>query len=621
MIWVKKHLSILLIITITSLILLSHLFSFAPLSILEQRLLDVRFLIRGSRPTPKDVVILCIDEQSLETIGRWPWPRDILGDIAQELSQDGAKVVAFDVLFCEPEKNDPYFASCINRAGNVILPMVFTLGTPEADTLSVPEFLFSSALASIKTESLSPVMAKDVLLPLPELAENAVALAHINMVPERDGVLRREFLAIDYGGYLYPSLGLCSAALFRGIPKEKIVLGKKGIKFGDTFIPTDEYGRLVIDYYGKEGVFPRLSCLELLEGKLPEGTFKNKIVLVGATALGLYDLRVTPLSSNMPGVESHASVISNILERKFLKPVDKWIEAIAIIATGALMILLLPRTGAFLSAGFCLSLLVLYLFLTYCLFAYYRLWLCVLHPGLNILMAYSAVTIYRYASEEREKRRIRAMFSSYVAPRIVEELLKDPSKAKLGGDKREVTVLFSDIRAFTTFSERSQPEEVVTMLNEYLSAMTEIIFEYEGTLDKFVGDEIVAFWGAPVEQPDHAVRAVKCALEMRRSLKNLQERWKKEGKTPLDNGIGINTGYVIVGNIGAEGKKMDYTVIGDTVNLGARLEGLTRRYLEAPIIISEFTFKKIEGMVKAFPLGEETVKGKERAVKIYGVME
>lgn len=621
MISVKKHFLILLVIAITFSILLLHLFSFTPLSLLEEKLLDVRFLIREGRPTPRDVVILCIDEQSLETIGRWPWPRDILGDIAEGLSQDGAKVVAFDVLFCEQERNDPYFAACIKRAGNVVLPMVFTLGTPEAGTLSVPEFLFSSALPSFKAKSLSPLMAKDVLLPLPELAENAMAVGHINMLPEKDGVLRRYALGIDYGGYFYPSLGLWACAIFKEIPKEKIVLEKDGIKFGDTFIPTDQYGRMVIDYYGKRGVFHQFSCLDLLEGKLPEGTFRNKIVLIGATALGLYDLRVTPLSSNMPGVESHANIISNILERRFLRRVDKWIEAIAIIATGILMILLLPRTGAFLSAGFCLSLLVLYLSVTYYLFAHFTLWLCALHPSLNIIMAYSAVTIYRYASEEREKRKIRAMFSSYVAPRIVEELLKDPSKARLGGHKREITVLFSDIRAFTTFSERSKPEEVVTMLNEYLSSMTGVIFQYEGTLDKFVGDEIVAFWGAPVEQPDHALRAVKCALEMRRSLKDLQKRWKKEGKVPLDNGIGINTGYAIVGNIGAEGKKMDYTVIGDTVNLGARLEGLTRRYEEAPIIISEFTFEKIEGMINTFPLGEERIKGKEKAVKIYGIME
>jgi adenylate cyclase len=617
----KEYASILLIISITLLILLLHVFSFAPLSIIEQKLLDVRFLIRGSKEPPKDVVILSIDEESLATIGRWPWPRDILGDIVEELSQDGAKAVAFDALFCEQEKNDPYFASCMSRAGNVVLPMVFDLGIPEGSTLSVPEFLFPSAIASGSGEPLSLPVAKSVLLPLPELAENAVALGHINMIPERDGVLRRLAMAVDYGGYVYPSLALWPVILFQGIPKEKIVLERNGIRFGDRFVPTDQHGRLIINYHGKEATFPHLSCVKLLEGKLSEAIFRDKIVLIGATALGLYDLRVTPLSSNMPGVEAQANIIANIVQGDFLRRVEKSTEVMFIAATGLLMVLFLPRAGAFLSAGLCFSVLASYLLFTYYLFARYGLWISAIHPGLNIVMTYGAVTIYRYASEEKEKRRIRSMFSSYVAPRIVEQLIKDPSKAKLGGDKREVTVLFSDIRAFTTFSERNRPEDVVHVLNEYLSAMTEVIFEHEGTLDKFVGDEIVAFWGAPAEQPDHALRAVTCALAMRRSLKTLQEKWKKDGKAPLDNGIGINTGDAIVGNIGAEGKKMDYTVIGDTVNLGARLEGLTRSYEEAPIIISEFTLKKVEGMIKTFHLGEETVKGKEKAVKIYGIAE
>ena len=211
------------------------------------------------------------------------------------------------------------------------------------------------------------------------------------------------------------------------------------------------------------------------------------------------------------------------------------------------------------------------------------------------------------------------MFSSYVSKRIVDELIKDPSKATLGGDRKEITVLFSDIRGFTSFSEKHQPEEVVKLLNEYLGAMTEIVFDYEGTLDKFVGDAIMALWGAPVGQPDHADRAVRCALAMIERLKQLQAKWAAEGKYVIDIGIGINTGDMVVGNMGAEGKKMDYTVIGDNVNLGARLEGLTRQY-NNHIIISEFTYEKVKDIVQVNELGSVTVKGKQKPVRIYDLV-
>jgi adenylate cyclase len=206
-----------------------------------------------------------------------------------------------------------------------------------------------------------------------------------------------------------------------------------------------------------------------------------------------------------------------------------------------------------------------------------------------------------------------------VSKRIVDELIRDPSKAKLGGDRKEISVLFSDIRGFTSFSEKHQPEEVVTQLNEYLGAMTNIVFEYDGTLDKFVGDAVMAFWGAPLDQADHAERACRCALAMIGNLQELQKKWESEGKYVIDIGIGINTGDMIVGNMGAEGKKMDFTVIGDNVNLGARLEGLTRKY-NNHIIISEFTYSKVKDIVKVNELGSVTVKGKEQPVVIYDLV-
>jgi adenylate cyclase len=259
--------------------------------------------------------------------------------------------------------------------------------------------------------------------------------------------------------------------------------------------------------------------------------------------------------------------------------------------------------------------------------------LAVVYPLFTIALVFVSVTVLRFMTEEKQAREVRAMFSSYVSPRIVEELIKDPAKAKLGGQRKELTMLFSDVKGFTTFCEQHPPEQVVPLLNEYLTAMTEVVFHWNGTLDKFIGDAVVAFWGAPVEQPNHVELALKCAMHMRRRLGELQEEWKARGLPVLDSGIGINTGEVLVGNIGAEGKKMDYTMIGDHVNLAARAEGLTRKF-EVSVVITENTATRLKplldtsrvrdelgrmGRVDLRRLATVKVKGKVEPVGIYAL--
>ena len=252
------------------------------------------------------------------------------------------------------------------------------------------------------------------------------------------------------------------------------------------------------------------------------------------------------------------------------------------------------------------------------------LWMDMSYSSMNLLSIYFVTTAYRFATEERYARRVRSMFSSYVTEKVVNELIKNPNLAKLGGERREITVLFSDVRGFTTFSEKHSPEEVIAILNEYLGEMTQVVFNWDGTLDKFIGDAIVAFWGAPLPQPDHAERAVKCSLDMIKRLRELQEKWAAEAKDPLDCGIGLNTGEVVVGNIGAEGKKMDYTVIGDHVNLCSRVESLTRKY-DSHVLMTEFTLEKIRPLmaegklngIRVEGLDRVAVKGKAKPVAIY----
>ena len=338
---------------------------------------------------------------------------------------------------------------------------------------------------------------------------------------------------------------------------------------------------------------------------------QGKIVLIGATAAGIYDLRVTPFSAVMPGVEKHASVISSIMENRFLRRTTFFTNLILLLVSGSLFSLLLIRfksMGATLTAGL---FLVLILGSGYFLFVHQGLWINIAYPSNNILLIFICVMVYNYAIEERTARKIRAMFSSYVTEKVVNELIKNPQMAKLGGERREMTILFADVVGFTTFSEKHTPEEVVAILNEYLGAMTDVIFRWEGTLDKFVGDAIVAFWGAPMRQENHAELALRCALDMVKSLEELQKKWRSEGKPVLDSGIGVNTGEVLVGNIGAEGKKMEYTVIGDHVNLGSRVESLTRQF-NTHLLITEFTLNKIKDLVNTRFIGHLSIKGREK---------
>jgi len=595
--------------------------------VLEEKTLDMRFALRGKIDPGPETVIAAIDEKSINKLGRFPWSRSTWSRVVDRLTADGARVIVFDVIFSEKEnaKSDDQLQRAIQRNGRVILPLVFDFtatGFKESGfTDQKVDAVTASSFAVIRPgdETFVPLKAKMVLPPLSRFSSAAQALGQINMIPDEDGTLRWEMLAIEYQGDYYPPIGLQAARLYRDLGPESLVLDYRGsVSLGETVVPTDQYGRMLINYRGPDRTFPMYPVSDILDGTAPVGTFKDKIVLIGPTALGIYDLRVTPFTANMAGIEKHASVVDNLLRGDFLHRTETGVLPL-IFLFAIVLGLTLPRLGAKSGAALFLAFFASYMALVQYLFAVKGIWFNLVYPASALFFGYTSQTAYRFFTEERRAREIRKMFSSYVSKRIVDELIRDPSKAKLGGDRKEITVLFSDIRGFTSFSEKLQPEEVVSLLNEYLGAMTEIVFAHEGTLDKFVGDAIVAFWGAPLSQPDHAERACRCALAMIDKLKQLQAKWAAEGKHVIDIGIGINTGDMVVGNIGAPGKKMDYTVIGDNVNLGARLEGLTRQY-NNHIIISEFTCNKVKDILAVNELGSVTVKGKQHPVVIYDLV-
>ncbi len=602
-----------------------------PLEQLEQLIYDTRYKVRGKGVAPPEIIIAAIDDKSLEKIGRWPWDRAKIAQIIDRLKAMGAKVIMVDIIFSEPAKDDKILAYSLKSAGNIILPIVFDFKGDKAKIAE--EALYDNAFPIIRNADyfkiFPPLSAHSALLPVKDLICASKALGYINMFPDKDGVLRWEVLNIEFDGEIFPSIDLQTARVYLGLPIEAMTLrATQGIQLGDKFIPTDFWGRALIHYYGPDGTFPYISIVDILEDKVNPTVIKDKIVLIGAMAVGIYDLRVTPTAAAMPGIEKHTNVIASILRQDFIYKITNLTNVLIILISGIIFTVLIVQLRAIFGAIFAFLFITALSLISYYFFFSKNLWITLSYATSNIIVTYFVITAYRYATEERYAKRIRGMFSSYVTEKVVNELIKNPNLAKLGGERKEVTVLFSDIRGFTTFSEKHGPEEVVKILNEYLGEMTNIIFKWDGTLDKFVGDEIVAFWNAPIPQENHAELAVKCALHMLRRLKELRQKWILEGKTPLDVGFGINTGEVIVGNIGAEGKKMDYTVIGDNVNLGARVEGLTRKY-NTNIIITDTTFEKIKDKIidgtiwhiRVRGLDRVAVKGKSKPVEIYEIVE
>jgi adenylate cyclase len=598
---------------------------------IESLFLDVRFQLRNliaPPAVPEDIVIVEVDERSLETYGRWPWSRVRQAKLIDRIMQTGPKVLAVDIFYPEREskKADEAFVRVLQKhEGRIVLAAGFDTvqGVREP-----PDYLFDSAVMNVQDASRMRQMVTVTKLKLSiDPISSQAALGHVFSPADLDGKLRWEYLTVKYDEDLYPSLGFITAALARDQSIEDIVVfGGRGAKLGDTYLETDRAGRMRIDFLGPERTIRYVSAADVLGGTLDPALLQDKTVLLGTSAISTFDFVVTPFSARMPGVEKNATVIENILHKRFLRSIPLSVVAFAVIASGLFLAFLLPQVRAqwgLLASG---VILVLYFALNQYLFTWHGYYANFIYPFGNMLVIGVFAAGYKYLTEERKAKELKKMFSHYVSPKIVEQLLANPELAKLGGYRKEITVLFSDVRGFTTFSEQRRPEEVVEHLNEYLHEMTNIIFKWDGTLDKFVGDEIMAFWGAPLDQPNHAELAIKCALNMSDRLEQLQEKWKAEGKYQLDNGIGINTGDVLVGNIGSADKKMDYTIIGDHVNLGARVETLTRKY-DSRVLITEFTFEKIrhladEGKLYRVDMKEMDtvkVKGKDIPVKIYGI--
>jgi len=638
------------------------------LRFMELKAFDLRTISRGALPSGGETVIVTIDEKSLSELGRWPWPRTTIAELTEKLKEQGAKAVGFDIVFAEPDNNsslktvqeilqdvkktgengkfsnllekkkrevdtDALLAESIKKTQNVTLGYFFHISAKEVGHLKEEQISASeeaiangrfSMVKRTKEADDAPIIRAYAVQPnlsvISDAAENG---GYFNAFPDRDGTIRWSPLVIKFRDNYYSSLALSLLVQYLEWPMLSLNItdfGVESIRLDKFRIPTDEGGRLLINYLGPPRTFPHYSVSDIIKGRISHEKIKGKIVLVGATATGIYDMRNTPFSAVYPGVEIHATVIDNILRQNFLIHSGwiKFIDVCIIAFVGLIIGFFLPRLKAMAGMALSVTLILAFILINTVIFIRYNVWMNMIYPLLTMLLCYLGITVYRYVTEEREKKKIRGAFQYYLTASVVNEILKDPSKLKLGGDKKNLSVMFSDIRGFTSISEKLSPEKLVQLLNEYLTAMTNIVFKYDGLLDKYIGDAIMAVFGAPLDQPDHARRACLTAVEMMTELRRLQIKWKAEGWPLINIGIGINTGNMVVGNMGSE-MRFDYTVMGDSVNLSSRLEGTNKEY-GTNIIVSEFTHEVVKDEFFFRELDAVRVKGKKLPVRIFELL-
>jgi adenylate cyclase len=585
--------------------------------------LDWRFSLRGQRAPRFKMAIVAIDDESLnvwqddknqthQMPEHWTWPRGFYGTVVDNLSKAGAKIIAFDLVYSESSIRDPSqdrsFANACKRAGNVVLSE--RLGTRD----------LGGGQTGQKRESL--------IRPLDE-AKRDKGLA--NAFADSDGYIRGYRVVVpDENRKLVPDNASLDLAVVRqylwGKPVEPqfnqddVMTLDGGGSVAPLKILHDGLGKVDINYDGPPDSFPTFKFHDVYYQTMDMSVFKDRIVFIGSTSDILHDNFHAPFTDgdNMPGVETHAELVDTILAHDFLKRYPPYVELLLVLILGVLTSFLTFRVKTL--YGALTAVLELTFYLTFVIFVFvgHNVVLPMVAPALAVAAAFLGIAVYRSWVEERRARSTRAMFSRYVSKQIVDEILKNPDAVKLGGEVKEVSILFSDVRGFTAMSEKLSAPQVVEVLNEYLTAMVDIVIANHGTLDKYVGDAIMAVWGSPVADPDHTKNSVRTAVMMMEVLKELQVKWKAEGKPEIDIGIGVHSGHVVAGNMGHPEYKMDYTVIGDDVNLAARLESANKE-LKAHVLISGAVYEATSSLIDVIKHPDIHVKGKEKAVEVYEV--
>ncbi len=590
----------------------------------ELKSVDARFKGRGERPAGDDVALVLIDDACLQRLGQWPWrDRSRHAQLIRELNKAGAKVIAFDVLFAEKsdDKEDAALAEAIKEAGNVVLA-AFLPGDGVYVNAEHTKLLANSAMNP--REVLNRERARQVrilqgpIASLVEVADIGLAMA----APDKDGTFRHALVAVynEADQKLYPQLSVVAAQKALGIADDDISIDfGKGMRFGDsTFVPFDKYGRAMVNFAGGRNARPYYSYLDVYQGGLSPGELRDKVVLVGIGASGLYDVHANPFSPDFLGPEFNADFIENLLNDNFLTKASSGTNTFLLLLLGLVVTYLASTLRPITAAGVSTVAIVVFVGAAIYGFVASGVVVGIVGPTTAGVLAYILITLRRLTSEERSRARLRKQFSAYAPPEVVEQIDSGVMLEKMEGVENEITVLFSDIRGFTSIGSTMEPRRLVRFLNLYFTAMTEVVFDYGGTVDKFIGDGLLVLYNAVVEQPDHAKRAVFTALEMQQRLKRLNEEWADEGFPEIRIGVGIHTGLAVVGNLGPEMRK-DYTAIGSTVSLASRTEGLTKDF-GVEVIVTQHTLDQLEGMVEVKALGATEVRGIPEPVEMYQVL-
>lgn len=605
----------------------------------EDRFYDYRLRNSVSKTLPsKDISLLKIDDYSLNKIGMWPIPRTTHAEMIQKLKDFGAKIIALDIMY--PEKSPlacsglspddllvKSFKDFQKEKGRRVF-LAYTTGTTPEDSLESFHEDMPNDLVNTFGANLNPRKIGKYTFPNEIFLKSGAGLGSIANAEDPDGVFRNYILLLNVDEMTFGSLGYNAWEAYTG-EKHTIKIffndGQGELTLAGSTLELNQDGATKIRYIGGLEKFKTVSLYDLLQADKNDldmmNAFKDKIVFVGSTADGAHDLRSSPIDPKMPGVLGHMNIANMLLTKYFFKKNNESIQfSLMILGVGLLIFFLAQLLD---SALLDIILVNLILAGAYALDNYYffpngyeiKLFSCFF----CFISCYSWNTFFKFSEASKEKKQIKGTFARYVAPTIVDEMLKDPEKLHVGGFKRDITCLFSDVRDFTSISEGLSATELAQSLNMYMGAMTDIVFETKGTLDKYIGDAIVAFWGAPLEIGNHAEYAVQGAIKMINKLPAINEEFKRLGRPQFNVGIGLNSGECNVGNMGSE-RIFSYTALGDNMNLGARLEGLCK-YYGTQILISEYTLARIDQQkIKIRPIDKVIVKGKTTPVEIFEVL-
>jgi len=639
---IGKHIKKIALISLINGLLISFLYGAGLLTPLENWSYDARMqTMRADRQPDANVAVILIDDASLKalesSLGRWPWPRSVYAGLLDFFALAPPKAVMFDITFTESQQNtddDQALVAATAEAPFAYHATRFVLDQADASNQHqlnrpLPEqfsgtFSLNLRYGDTQIDGLTSLQNNNFYLPFEDLWKSSAGIGVVDVNSDKDGVYRRVRLMHRYQDLVFPSLS--TAALFDQWEPSEIIKHDGKLHIGERTIPLDSDEKYLVNYYSEfkaysiSGIFAAIQQMQ--NGNTDKlivdpREFENKYVFIGASAAGLFDLKNTPMDASLPGVNVHASITSNILQNDFLQQAPTWLTYVLI-----WLLIFITVYGIFLGKrGVAQALLPIALGVTLFACAYYLFgqnWVINLaSPALGIASSWLSSFAVLALTEGKEKQRFKNMMSQYLSPAVLNTVVDNHEEfAKAGiGSKERITVLFSDIRGFTNMSETLPPEKVVDILNHYFSDMTEAIFAEQGTIDKFIGDAIMAYWGAPVKMERHAFHAIRAAMQMEKRLVNVNQWLTNQSYPTLAIGVGIHTGHAILGNIGSD-TKLDYTIIGDTVNLASRMEGLTKQY-QTCVLITETTQQDVKDEIVCRLIDLVRVKGKKQPVRIY----